>query len=246
MIEKTVEIATAAGRMDSFVCRPEGQAPFPAIIFYMDAPGIREELRDMARRIAAAGYYVVLPNLYYRHGAEGMLTEAATDPKSAEFQKMFRLMESLSNALVVEDTRAILTWLDGESAARAERIGTVGYCMSGPFVVAAAARLPARIACAASIHGVALVTDRADSPHRLGADITAELYFAWAERDRFAPQSDIAKLRTALDAAGTSFEIELYPGTEHGFAFPQRYSFNIAAAERHWERLFALFARTLR
>ena len=129
----------------------------------------------------------------------------------------------------------------------AGRIGAVGYCMSGPFVMWAAADFPQRLRCIASIHGANMVTDRPDSPHRMAPRIRCESYFACAETDKWAPPADIEMLLQALQAAGTPHRVEWYPGVEHGFVFPQRGAiYDQAAAERHWERLFSLFERTLK
>ena len=119
--------------------------------------------------------------------------------------------------------------------------------MSGPFVMWAAAAFPERLACIASIHGANMATDKPDSPHRMAPQIRCESYFACAEIDKWAPPADIEQLQAALQAAGTPHRIEWYPGAEHGFVFPQRAGiYDRTAAERHWERLFGLFDRTLR
>ena len=243
MIERHVDIATTDGAMNSFVVHPEEGGPFPVVLFYMDAPGKREELHDMARRLAAVGYYVVLPNLYYRVSRDFWLRER-TEPAMAH---MFSLMATLNAATTECDTRALLRHVDAQSEADGKRIGAVGYCMSGPFVMWAAAAFPDRLACIASIHGANMVTDAPDSPHRMAPKIRCESYFACAETDRWAPPAAIAQLEAALQAAGTPHRIEWYPGVEHGFVFPLRAGiYDRAAAERHWERLFSLFARTLR
>jgi carboxymethylenebutenolidase len=242
MIEQHVDIPTADGAMNSFVVHPEEGGPHPVVLFYMDAPGKREELHDMARRIAAVGYYVVLPNLYYRRSRDFYLRER-TEPAMAE---MFAFMATLDAATTTCDTAAILAFVDKDPKADARRVGAVGYCMSGPFVMWAAAAFPERIACIASIHGANMATDKPDSPHRMAPRIRCESYFACAEIDKWAPPADIEKLQTSLREAGTPHRVEWYPGAEHGFVFPLRAGiYNRAAAERHWERLFSLFARTL-
>jgi carboxymethylenebutenolidase len=245
MIEQEIAIPTKAGEVDSFICHPERGGPWPAIIFYMDAPGIREELRDMARRLATVGYYVLLPNLYYRHGPGTVLDVSALTADSPERKRMFDLMSSLTNAMIVEDTEALLTFIDGQAAARPGPLGCVGYCMSGPFAFTVAGTFPDRFAASASMYGVKLLSDAPDSPHLLAAKITGEIYFGCAETDHWAPLPMVEALRASLEAAGTDFEVEIYPEAEHGFAFPQRAAYRKAAAERHWERLFALFHRKL-
>jgi carboxymethylenebutenolidase len=242
MIEKHLDIATADGAMNTFVVHPEEGGPFPVVLFYMDAPGKREELHDMARRIATVGYCVVLPNLYYRRTRDFWLTER-TEEKMAV---MFEHMHSLSLAMIVRDTEAMLRFVDAQPEADKTRIGAVGYCMSGPFVMAAAAAFPDRLRCIASIYGAGMVNDTPDSPHLLAPRIKCESYFACAETDIWAPKPAVEKLQAALVAGGTPHRLEWYPGTEHGFAFPQRAVYHKAGAERHWERLFDLFDRQLK
>jgi len=245
VIEQFVDIDAKDGPIETFICHPEKKGPWPSIIFFMDAPGIREELRDMARRIATVGYYVVLPNLYYRQGRGVTLLPACTDESSPEHKRMFELMGTLSNALVAEDTGTLLKFLDSQPAARKERVGALGYCMSGPFAVTAAARYPDRIAAAASYHGVFLASDKPDSPHLLVDKIRSEVYLAFGANDHLTPPAQIATVREAFEKAGAKFEIEVYPGAGHGFVFPNRANYIKPAAERHWERLFELFGRTL-
>ena len=243
MIERHLDIASADGAMNTFVVHPEEGGPFPVVLFYMDAPGKREELHDMARRIAAVGYFVVLPNLYYRRSRDYFLKERT----EAGMAEMFAHMATLDRATTERDTKALLAFVDADPAADGKRIGAVGYCMGGPFVVWAAADFPARLACIASIHGANMATERPDSPHRMAAKVRCESYFACAEIDKWAPPPDIAKLAASLREAGTPHRIEWYPGVEHGFVFPNRVGvYDRNAAERHYERLFALFDRTLR
>jgi carboxymethylenebutenolidase len=145
----------------------------------------------------------------------------------------------------MSDTEGLLAYADADPAAAKGPIGTVGYCMSGQYAINAATHFP-RVTAAASIYGVRLVTDQPDSPHLAGDKTRAELYFACAETDHWAPLEMLPPLREALAKAGATAEVELYPGVEHGFAFPQRAVYNRDAAERHWERLLALFGRRLR
>ncbi len=248
MREVEIGIQTADGTMDTFICHPEEGGPFPAVIMYMDAPGIREELRDMARRIGTVGYFVVLPNLYYRRGREGAygfdLSRIRND--DGEREKMFDLMRTLTNASVVADTRPLLDTVRSDNQAAAGPLGCVGYCMSGQFVIAVAAAYSDAFAAIASYYGVGIITDAEDSPHLTAAEITGEVYLAFASDDPYVPQSVLDALPKAMRAAGVTHRIEIYPDTEHGFAFPERPAYNKDAAERHWERMFALFDRRLR
>jgi carboxymethylenebutenolidase len=245
MIEQTVEIATKHGACTTFITHPEREGAHPAVLFFMDAPAIREELRDMARRIASVGYYVMLPNLYYRSG----VMELADLPKleeAAARKRMFELMGSLSIALVMSDGDALLDFADRDPAASNGQVATLGYCMSGQYAINFAARYPDRVAAAASIYGVQLVTDQADSPHLAAQKAKAEMYFACAEHDPYAPLEMVEALDQTVKSKNLNAEVELYSGVHHGFAFPQRAVYDKPAAERHWERLFAQWKRRLR
>ena len=241
MIEKEIDIETADGAMNTFITYPEEGGPYPLVLFYMDAPGKREELHDMARRIATVGYYVMLPNLYYRDVREFHL-----GMPGATRERMSELMGHLSNAMACEDTQVMLDYAAGEAAAGDGPVGAVGYCMSGPFVFAAAAQFADRIKAAASLHGVRLFTDADDSPHRTADRIQGEMYFGCAETDSWAPPEMVEGLDAHLKSTGIDYRIEWYPGTGHGFVFPQREGlYHKGSAERHWERLFGLFRRNL-
>ena len=243
MIEHHIDIPTADGAMNTFVVHPDEGGPFPVVLFYMDAPGKREELHDMARRLATVGYCVVLPNLYYRRTREYWLKER-TETAMAE---MFSHMHALNAQTTRVDTQAMLDFVDGFAAADANRIGAVGYCMSGPFVVWAAAAFPQRLRCIASIYGARMVTDDADSPHRVVGQVQCDSYHACAEHDKWASPEQVAALQAALQAGGAPHRVEWYPGAHHGFAFPLRAGiYDKPSAERHWARLFTLFAKHLK
>jgi carboxymethylenebutenolidase len=242
MIDQQIEIPTKDGHTTTFITHPERGGPFPVIIFYMDAPAIREELRDMARRLGTAGYYVMLPNLYYRSGVME-LGPLPVDPEAPERKRMFQFMNSINIPLVMEDTKALLAYAEGQSAANTEIVGSVGYCMSGRYAINAATHFADRVKAAASVYGTHLATDQPDSPHLAAQKTKAELYFACAETDIYAPMDIIEKVKQGMN--GANAEVEIYPGTHHGFAFPKRPVYDRDAAERHWERLLALYRRNL-
>lgn len=241
MIEHHIDLQTADGAMNTFITHPEEGGPHPVIFFYMDAPGKREELHDMARRLGTVGYYVILPNLYYRETREFELDFGSDDSRV----RMRELMYALGNNMIIRDTQTLFDYVDDDPAADSRNIGCVGYCMSGPFAFAMAGAYPDRIKAAASIYGVSLMTDRKDSPHLNADKIKGELYFACAETDDYAPKQMVDNLEAYLKQHNSNFRLEWYPGTHHGFAFPQRAMYDKQAAERHWERLFALFSRNL-
>ncbi|HVH75727.1 MAG TPA: dienelactone hydrolase family protein [Stellaceae bacterium] len=245
MIEETFDIATGEGAMETFLCRPERGGPYPPVLFLMDAPGIREELRDMARRLATVGYHVLLPNLYYRAGRDTIFGPDVLEQGSAERERMRAVRTKMTIPLVIKDVAAMLAFIDGRGEAKAGPVGVHGYCMSGPYALAAAARYPQRIAAAASFYGTWLVSEAEESPHLSLGKVRGELYIACAEHDDLAPLPMVEELRGLFARAGSPGEIELYPGVHHGFAFPERWCYDKPAAERHWERLVALYRRRL-
>jgi carboxymethylenebutenolidase len=245
MIEETLYIVTKDGAMETFVAHPERGGLYPPVFLMMDAPGIREELRMMARRLATVGYYVLLPNLYYRAGRDTIYGPDVLKKGSAEQARMRAVRTKMTIPPVMDDIGAMLAFVDEQKAAKSGPAGIHGYCMSGPYALAAAARYPERIAAAASFYGTWLVNDAEESPHRNLAKITGEVHIACAEQDELAPLPMVEELKTMFQRAGTAGEIELYPGVHHGFAFPERWCYDKPAAERHWERLIALYRKTL-
>ena len=206
MIEKIVDInVSGKEKMPTFVVYPSDDNIYPVVILLMDAPGIRQELHDMASRIATCGYYVLCPNLYYRTAKpfewnkpnlnfiEGYSPEASRE-------LMFKNMDNLSNALVLEDIDHMIEFCENQNSAKNSSIGLVGYCMSGPFAFYAAGKLPEKVVAAASIHGVKLLTDSEDSPHLFTTSVKGELYFGCAETDSYAPLEMINALEHREDS----------------------------------------------
>ena len=245
MRSQTIDLQTPDGRMETFICHPERGTSHPTVFFLMDAPGIREELRDMARRLATAGYYVLLPNLYYRAGRDTIFGADVLKEGSVEREGMRAVRTKMTIPPVMSDIAAMLAYVDRQAVTAKSAVGCHGYCMSGPYALAAAARFPDRIAAAASFYGTWLVSDAEESPHRSLDKVKGEMYIACAEHDDLAPLPMVEELRGLFNKAGTAGELEIYPGVHHGFAFPERWCYDKPAAERHWERLLALYARRL-
>jgi carboxymethylenebutenolidase len=242
MIEKDVLIPTANGVMPAFAACPDEPRSHPPVIFYMDAPGIREELRKMARQIARRGYFCLLPDLYYRLG----LIRLQMVGRDESTMNVFRAaMAHLTNARAADDTAAMISWLDSQEQARLGPIGCIGYCMSGRYVVTAAGRYPGRVAAVASLYGTGIATAEADSPHLLLPRAAAEMYFAFGERDSVIPLETVETVRAALNAASTKFELDVFPDASHGFAFAERATYDHRATEESAAKVFALFNRRL-
>ena len=245
MIEEVLDIKMTDGEMETFVCRPDRGGPFPAIFMLMDAPGIREELYQMTRRLASVGYYVMLPNLYYRAGKDTKYGPDVLEKDSAENTRMRAVRTKMTIPPVMQDFADMLAYVDAQDEVKSGPVGTHGYCLSGPFSLAAAARFPDRVAAAASFYGTWLVSDAEESPHLNLGKAKGELYISCAEHDELAPPEMVKELKNLFDASGAKGELEMQPGVHHGFAFPERWCYDLPATERHWERLIALYRRNL-
>jgi carboxymethylenebutenolidase len=240
MIERQVDLITPDGTMPTFLFHPEHDGPHPVVLYLMDAPSVRPALRDMASRLGSAGYYVMLPYLYYRGGPYREFTLSDEDMHARQ-----ELMGAITPTNIVGDAEALLAHADGDPAARDGDIGVVGFCMSGGLAVSVARAFPDRVAAAASIHGAWLVRDTDDSPHRNLDSVRAELYFAWTDNDATALPETIPVMREALDKAGIRYTLDFIDYAEHGFAPPGGQRYNRQASELHWERVHSLMRRNL-
>ncbi len=236
-----LHLDTDGGSMSTYVVHPAEGGPHPVVLFLMDAPGKRPLLHAMADRIAAHGYYVMLPNLFYRMTPAFELDFASTE----SFERMRELMYGLSNAMVARDAGHLFAFADADPAAHAADAGCVGYCMSGPFSLWVAAEHADRVRAAASFYGVRLYVDKPDSPHLRLGEVTGEVYVGAAEFDDYVPLEMIDRLEAAMQEAGTRGRVERYWGLHHGFAFDDRPAYDAEGDRRHWEVLVDLFGRTL-
>ncbi len=239
MIERQVEVTTPEGEMTTFVFHPEHDGPHPVVLYLMDAPSIRPALKDMASRLATAGYYVLLPYLFYRGGPFREFDMSDEDMHARQ-----ELMGTVTPTNIVSDASALLALADGDDAARDGVVGAVGFCMSGGLTISLARAMPERVAAAASIHGAWLVRDTPDSPHLDLGSVRAEVHLAWCDDDPTAPAEDLATMRSALDAAGVTYTLDFHTDAVHGFA-PRGPRWNRAASELHWERVHSLLRRNL-
>ena len=240
MIERELHVVTAEGEMKTFIFHPESDGPHPLVLYLMDAPSIRPQLKDMASRLATAGYYVMLPYLFYRGGP---FREFGMSDEDMHARR--DLMGSVTPTNIIGDAEALLAVADGDPAARGGKVGAVGFCMSGGLTLALAKAMPDRVAAAASIHGAWMVRDAPDSPH-LGVDeIKAEVYLGWAHDDPTAPVAELDQLRASMDAAGVRYTYDLYTDAVHGYAPRGTDRYNRFASEQHWERVHSLMRRSL-
>lgn len=242
LAESAVSFATSAGTMDAFFVHP-ARGRHPAVLLWPDIAGLREVKRQMARRLAASGYAVLVVNPYYRDVRGEQFADIATFVAQGGFQTVTPWRQKLDARAVMQDAQAAAEWLGRQEAVDPQRgIGTQGYCMGGPFTVwSVAAAL--RIRAAASFHGGGLVREGEQSPHRmLRAD--AQYLFAIARNDDAQDPAAKTTLRAAADAARARAEIEVYPA-DHGWCVPDSPAYDEPQAERAWTRLLALYAAAL-
>ena len=248
MKERFVEVETPDGKMEVFICTPEENGPHPVIVFFQDSLAVRKELYDMCRRFGTAGYYVAMPNLYYRSaGINDVYIDPALIDEDGPYKKrLWSLLKSLRNHMVVSDTAPLLEMIANDPDAAPAPYAQVGYCMSGQFVYATAAEYADTFAATVSVYGAGLMSNFPDSPHLTSDKIKGEIYFICAEDDHWVSMEDVERLKTVLQDAGTNHRVEVFEGTTHGFAFPERPVYDRQGAERHYERIFAMFDRTIR
>jgi carboxymethylenebutenolidase len=245
MNPQQVSIQTKDGICKASVLKPEGKGKWPAVIFYMDGFGIRPAMVQMADHIAKQGYVVLLPDLYYRHGAYGPFVPS--EVLKGDFRATIGpMMACTDNVKAAEDTAAFLSYLDSRDDVAGKKVGTVGFCMGGGMAITAAGFYPDRVAAAASFHGGRLATDEPTSPHLFVPKIKGEVYVAGADKDHGYPPEMAQKLEEVLNKAGVRHKSEIYTDKLHGWMKPDMPVFDAQAAERGWKELFALYARTLR
>ena len=252
MRERFAEIPTADGRMDAFVTHPEEGGPFPAVLVLMDIWGLREELFDVARRVATVGYHCTVPNFWYRRGKvrfefrdeKGRMRSLSALPKATQDEIRANMVQ-VTDRMAMADIGAVLKFLDGEPVSNGPK-GTLGYCLGGRLSLAAAAEYPEAFRASASMHGTTLVSDAPDSPHKFVDKMRGEIYCGFAEHDPYAPPSTIETLDKLFAGQGdVKYRAIVHAGTEHGYALPDRDIFHKPSYDRDWEHIFAMFRRQL-
>lgn len=245
MIERDVQIAAPDGTADAVVLSPD-DAAHPGVIHLTDIGGIRDAQREMARRLAAEGYVVLMPNVFYRTGRPPVFDFPMQFGEERTMKRLGELRGPLTPEAQERDVSAYVDFLARDAGAADGPMGVVGYCFSGAMALRTAAARPDRIAAAASFHGGSLFTDDATSPHRLLPLVKARLYVGYAVEDRTMPVEATMKLDAALSDWGGEFESETYEGARHGWTVPGSPVHNPAQAERAFQKLAALFAATLK
>jgi carboxymethylenebutenolidase len=253
MVDTDVEIKTADGTCDAALIHPKGKGQWPGVILFVDVFGLRQTMRDMAKRLAANGYTVLVPNPYYR------TTKAPGLPMNLDFKnpedraKIGKVRAAMTDAAVMADAASYVKFLDAQSMVKKKaKIGVFGYCMGGPMTMQAAAASPARVGAGASFHGGGLVTDKPDSPHLKVPQMKAQFYFAIAANDDQRQPDAKTKLAEAFKAANLPEHQEVYAGCNHGWCVKDMPNgddgkplYNEAGAEKAWGELVTLYKRVL-
>ncbi|RDJ00271.1 dienelactone hydrolase family protein [Dyella solisilvae] len=246
MARTDLTIPTRDGHCPASLFTPaQAEGPWPGVVFFMDALGMRAAMHDMAQRLADDGYAVLLPDIFYRLGPYPPMVPAEVFSDAAQKEDLMRRIGTLDRDRKLSDAEAFMDFLAARPEAQGRPLGATGYCMGGSIALTAACAFPQRLAAIASFHAGGLATDQPDSPHRHVKGITGTVYVAGADDDIHFTVEQKDDLERALVEAGVAHTVLIYAGAHHGFAVPDHPAFNAEAAERHWQALAELFGRTL-
>ncbi|GAA1862810.1 dienelactone hydrolase family protein [Pseudonocardia ailaonensis] len=245
MIEQELAVETADGPMAVAVRRPDGPGPYPVVVVFHDGPGLRRDVYDIVARVAEAGYYAVLPDLYHRIGPKIVfdLAGIGRGPGSPEFERLMAAVGSLDDEAVLADVAALLDAVAADPAAGSGAKGAMGFCVGARLTFRLLAARPDEFVAGATMHPSFVVTDEPDSPHRSVGRLAAGLFVAFGAADTLAPLEVNAPLREELARANAT--VEIYEGADHGFMFPGMPAYHEHAATGSWKRTLDLFSRSL-
>ena len=246
ILEQAVEIPTSEGSADGFLYRPSGDGRWPGALYLVDAGGIRPSQQEMAKRLSARGYVVLLPNVFYRSSKSPVFDFPMKIGDERTTRRFVELMAPLTPDAMERDGAAYVDFLAKQNPVSNRGMGVVGYCFSGAMALRTAAARPDRIAAAAAFHGGRLLTDAPDSPHTVLPRVKARLYFGHAVEDKSMPKEAIANLDKVLRSWGGGYASEIYEGAYHSWTVLDSPVYNPPQAERAFEKLVELFQGALR
>jgi carboxymethylenebutenolidase len=241
MIKETaVEIRTHDGVSDAFLYHPDGKGPWRGVLHYTDIAGNREVTRELSKRIAAEGYVVLMPNVFYRTGKPPLFDFPRRLGDERTMRRFGELSGPLSPEAMDRDAASYVDFLSAREGVEPEGMAVVGYCFTGAMALRTAAVRPEKIVAAASFHGGGLFKEDATSPHLVLPKVKARLYFAHAENDNSMPADAIARLEAALKNWGGRYESETYAGAGHGWTMSDFPTYDLQQAERAFQKLAEL------
>ncbi len=248
MPHETIEIAMPDGRAEAYVTRPD-DGDHPGVLFHVDAIGLRPRTREMADRIAAWGYVVLVPHVFYRDGSAAELEPHVDLTQPGAREEFFGTVMPRVHALTPDrsdpDLDAYLDALLGLPGVVGPHVGMTGYCVGGRLAIRAAGLRPDVIAAAGAFHAGGVVTDGADSAHLVAARASGEILAGHADQDGSNPAGSVAALEAALTEAGVAHTSAIYPGASHGFTMADTSTYDADATERHFAELEGLLRRAL-
>jgi carboxymethylenebutenolidase len=233
----TIRLRVPEGEMKCHQAQPRGQGKFPAVLVIMEAFGLNDHIKDVTERIAAEGYVVIAPDLYYR--------ESPNVVGYDQLQAAIGLMQKLDAAKVTADLRSVITHLKAQTFVHGDRIGITGFCMGGMLAFLAACKLPSDIKAAVPFYGGGIADDSPTAPLNAAGDLQAPILCFFGAKDAYIPLLQVQKIEATLCALGKSFEVKVYPDAEHGFFCDDRPSYHAEAARDAWEKTKAWFAKHL-
>lgn len=246
VVEKDVEIKTPDGVADAALYYPEGKGKWPAVVIWPDVVSLRPVFREMGKRLAAEGYVVLVPNLYYRNKKAPVVEGGFNFANPEDRAKLTPLRAGVTPEGTAKDAAAYIAFLDAQPQTdKTKKVGTQGYCMGGPLAFYTAGAVPGRVGAVASFHGGGLATDAPTSPHLTLPKSHAEYLVLVADNDDKADPTAKEKVKTALDAAKRPNKVEVYEGAAHGWTVKGSAVYNEPAAEKAWAELLALYKRNL-
>lgn len=248
-IRKMIDIQTPDGLCDSYVTFHKDKKNQPVVLLYMDAIGLRKRIFDMADHIAGHGYYVIAPNVFYRSKRAPVVDyELLLKPNMMPelFVQVMQMAKEITPELSKHDAKALIEFIDQQPQVNASKIGATGYCMGGGQALRNAGNFPDRIQAVASFHTGNIATDADTSPHLWFNKIKAEVYIAFADKDKFMPPEQIVRVQEEVSKAKLKAESEFYKGCLHGWTMSDLAVHNQEGEEKHWKKLFELFDRNLK
>lgn len=249
VVGKLIDIQTADGACDSYVSFLRNENSLPVVLLYMDAIGLRKRIFEMADKLAHQGYYVIAPNVFYRSKRAPVVDYDSLlkpDLLPELFVQVMKMAKEINPDLSKKDAKSYLDFIDEQPQVNASKVGALGYCMGGGQALRTAGNFPDRIKAAASFHAGNVATDTETSPHHWFKTIKGKVYIGHADKDKFMPPEQMARVDEELKKAEIKSKTEVYKGCLHGWTMSDLPVYNHDGELKHWESTFDLFARTLK